>query len=340
MTEIKSIHTKTSTPRYKKLGDKSYLLCVYPRVHMFSIDLSLKSGILKHGSFGFSIKDLPIKITVTKNNHKKDIINSRLNIDKLDHNVNFKKLRSYIRCQDHWNVNVELSQELREHIGLGLSTQITGGILLCCAKASGLSLTIDDLFKLGVGHNSTLGLNLLLNPGFVIELGCEIANKDSGLIVNPNMYTHYEKPVNYLLNITDFPYYIIVAIPNTKNSLSLDTEDDFWNKILPDTEDNTKEVVYEVFEKLLPSLVTDNYEEFIYTMAHIIATGTKVAEENIQSPATKAILHTLREKFEFAGVSSMGPAVYSFSQNDPSNALDELSDLYDYQFIIMKRGTK
>lgn len=336
MTSIQSVATTSSPPAFRKLDNGVYCLIVYPRIHMFSLDLSLKSGILKHGSIGFSLKGSPIEICVKKSLTHADVIDSEIEINNLDGGIDFNMLRSYIRNSDYWDVTIKANKDVRTHMGLGISTQIMGGILLCCAKTSGVNLTIDDLFRLGVGHASTLGLNLLFNPGFIVEMGCEITDMTKGVTVNPSLYSHYEKPTNFIFKITDFPYYVVLAIPKKDSSLSLTMEDDFWDKLLPDTQENTDVIMYEVFQHLLPSIGTENYTGFIESMKHLIAMGTKNAEENIQPSGAKVILERFREEFGFAGVSSMGPTIYTFSRDNPSTVINFMPKSHNYQFLTIK----
>jgi predicted sugar kinase len=166
------IYTRNMNPDYT-VADDNVRLKVYPRVHMFTFDLSLISGILKHGSLGYSLKDMPIEVTVRKSLTGNDTIKAvgNVNITELDFKIDFDLLRAYIKSDDHYEVTVFIDQSIREHTGLGLSTQILGGVYLCSAKISGVELKINDLFRMGIGHYSALGLNLLFNPGMIFEMG-------------------------------------------------------------------------------------------------------------------------------------------------------------------------
>ena len=148
-TAINIINTKKQTANFL-IENVTVSLDVYPRLHIDTFDLSLISGVLRHGSMGFSLKNFPIKIIVKKAKRDKIITKSNIDVGALDAKIDLNKLREYIRKDEFYEVEIENKNEVREHTGLGTSTQILGGIYLCCAKLSGIDLNIQDLFKLGL----------------------------------------------------------------------------------------------------------------------------------------------------------------------------------------------
>ena len=322
------INTKDTEPEYI-LFDSSVELVVYPRIHMFTFDLSLISGILKHGSLGYSLKNMPIKIIVRKAiKIKEDKVfskNGRLQVDNLDFKVDLQKLREYIKSEDHYIVEIESGEYVREHTGLGISTQILGGIYLCCAKLSGVSIKINDLFNLGIGHYSALGLNLLFNPGMIFEMGVKPSDKKNGLIINPTLSKKHETVANTVIKVNDFPFYTIVAIPKEADSISGEYEVDFWSQSLPDKNEDSYKIIYNVFERIIPGIVELDFDTFIYAIKENIKLGSKPLEEKVQSAQTKLVLEEFRREFGFAAISSLGPALYSFSEKDPSDVLRKIN---------------
>lgn len=319
---MRTLNTTNSLPEIKHESGCS-TLAVYPRLHFFSLDLSDYIGILKHGSFGLSLQDFPISISCTNVADKdKIVINGGKQHYDLDASVDFDKLRQKIKTDNFFDVTVSVPDRLQEHTGIGISTQIIGGIYLVCAKHCAIDLTINDLFELGVGHVSTLGLNLLFNPGMIVENGVS--------------YKHgIEKPVNSVTKIENFPFWIIIAIPKDNQSLSAKVEDDFWNGILPETVDVTKSVYREFYGECLPAIIEKDFETFAKGIDKIVHLGSKKCEEDIQSSETKQLLTILRENFGCAGVSSLGPTVYSFTPQDPTEQLRQLSN-NKYDFYVVK----
>lgn len=319
---MRTLNTTNSLPEIKHESGYS-TLAVYPRLHFFSLDLSDYIGILKHGSFGISLQDFPITIScATGTVEDKIAINGGKQHYDLDTSVDFDKLRCKIKTDKFFDVKVSMPDRLQEHTGIGISTQIVGGIYLVCAKHCGIDLTINDLFELGVGHVSTLGLNLLFNPGMIVENGVSYKN---GI----------EKPVNSVTKIDTFPFWIIVAVPKDSQSLSAKVEDDFWDSILPEHVDITKSVYREFYGECLPAVIEKDFETFAKGIDKIVHLGSKKCEEDIQSPETKQLLMTLRDKFGCAGVSSLGPTVYSFAAKDPTDQLKQLNN-NKYDFYVVK----
>lgn len=333
MASISSVNSDYSALKFD-YGSKSVSFSVYPRLHMFSADLSLSSGILKHGSMGFSLMNLPITVRVALSDSLEDVIGGNVNIELLDYRVNLDSLRKHIGGTDYWNVTIEAAHGIFEHTGIGVSTQVSGAIFIACAKFSGFELKIDDLFRLGVGHYSTLGLNLLFNPGFLFEVGCRPVSDETAPVVNPQYSKLHELPVKYALKVSRFPFYTIVCIPAQKGIVYGQVEDDFWASIPPDSTAVAHEVVYEIYERIMPSIVEADFDTFIAAMKTVTAIGTKPIEESVQSDATKTALNNLRSIFGFAAVSSMGPTLYSFSATDPADKLKAVSEnlytIYSY----------
>jgi beta-RFAP synthase len=319
---MKIINTSKSLPSIKQ-SDILSKMAVYPRLHFCSLDLSNYIGILKHGSFGISLKNFPIYIACNTDTNT-DII--RINGDnkgyELDNNVDFEKLRNKINSTKNFHIEVDIPANIREHTGIGISTQIIGGIYLLCAKHCGIDLNINDLFDIGVGHVSTLGLNLLFNSGLIIENGVSYKNS-------------IEKPVNSIVKIDDFPFQIIIAIPKRNRSLFAKFEDDFWNSILPENTNITKSVYREFYGECLPAIAEKDFSSFAGSIDKIVHLGSKAKEEEIQKQETKVLLEQLRIKFGCAGVSSLGPTVYSFYDKDPTEILRDTKNEY-YDFYVIK----
>lgn len=96
----------------------SIILNVFPRLHMFNLDLSLLSGVMKHGSMGFSLKDLPIEIRVSQSKGNIDTVRSDIELGKLDYPVYLDDLRKYLQTDSYFDVVVKNPHRLREHTGI------------------------------------------------------------------------------------------------------------------------------------------------------------------------------------------------------------------------------
>ncbi len=331
---MKYIYTGEKEAQVKCDANNVASIDVFPRLHMITFDLSLISGIMRHGSIGFSLKNMPIHIAVTES--REDSIEyiglGRDNID-LDSKIDFTKIREFLHNNKHYHVTIKLRQCLKSHLGLGLSTQILGGVYLCCAKLSKRTLFKSDLFKLGLGHYSALGLNLLFNPGMIVEMGTKSTQEKDGLIIDEKISVIPEKPSETNINIDNFPYWIIVAIPKEEESISAIKEEVFWDEVLPDKKEYSYRIVYNVFEEILPGINEKDYDRFIAAFKESITLGSKSFEESIQSQKTKTLLQKLRKIFDFAAVSSLGPTLFAFSKDNPSQKVKELKE-NSYHFFV------
>jgi len=329
---LEVLDTRSQSAQYKNASDRVGMT-VYPRVHMFPIDLSLISGIMKNGSFGYSLLDMPIEISVRNSSAQRDSIriDGAVDIENLDLKVDFNKLRSYIKTNDYYDVTVSMNSFLREHTGLGMSTQILGGIYLCSAQSSGHDLKIKDIYNLGLGHHSALGLNLLFNPGMIFEVGTAISKKGEGIIANPGVSSEYESVANTVYKVNQFPFYSVVAIPKKESSVTDQYGDDFFNDTLPTKNDDAYRAVYAIFEAMIPAIVESNYDLFIESLEQTVGLGIKRVEEEYQTSQTKEVLSEMRKIFGFSAVSSLGPTLYAFSEHDPQYQLGKFKNQnYDY----------
>jgi len=281
---------------------------------MFSFDLSLAQGNMSSGSMGFSLFSQPTKILVEKS-ALDEIIGATHSIEE-DIKKYLGRLRSVLGKSielSKLKITIEIPKNFRHHTGLGLTTQITGGVIISAAEVYGKVMSPKDLFNIGIGQVSALGINLMYNPGFIMEFGYKV-DETNTVNAHPELYTQNESPSGSLLEINELPWSAVVAVPRSAASLSGDIEDDFWSGIYPDSLDSSQAISYAVFNYITPALISNNFDMFIKGMVLATETGTKPAEESIQNQDTKAMLAEMRRVFGFAAISSLGPAIYSFAR--------------------------
>ena len=164
-------------------------------------------------------------------------------------------------------------------------------------------------------------------------MGVRETDKDQGLLIDPKLAQNYEKPANTVYKINNLPFYIVVALPKQAKSISGNYEVDFFNKSLPDKPKDSYRAVYNVFENIIPGIVENDFEIFVKAMNENVKLGLKSLEENIQSDETKMTLMELRNNFGFAAVSSLGPSLFAFSKNNPSEIIRKIS-AQNYNFWV------
>lgn len=293
---------------------KKVAITVYPRIHMFSLDLSLKNGNMKSGSMGFSLKSSPIRIAVAKSS-KRTIKISQKNqnlLEKLEEIC--AKFQKNQMIDSNFEIKIDAPKYFRNHIGLGLTTQVLGGVLYCLHNLFEIHFDVDYLLKYNVGRVSALGSQLIFNPGWILEKGYKIDK--TGEPLHPEFYEYGEFFEKSIEKLRAPNWFAIIAIPELDESLSNKLEDEFWDNIFPDRKKNSLEIIYETFMNLLPAIQESDFERFIQCLRKITAIGTKPCEEAIQSKTTKNALKILRNNYNFASVSSLGPTLYAFSKHN------------------------
>lgn len=322
MAEVRSVHLRGSSPDFD-ITNNTTELTVYPRLHMFSLDLSAQNNGIRCGSMGTSVPTMPVGISVIRTaeaDQYDDAYSGDMKVPRV-----LEALRTYLGRDDHWSVRLQYPDRLRAHTGLGTSTQVLGGVAVCAANSSGRRLSYEDLFALGFGHASTLGLSLLYEPGLMIEHGYAVTDAAHGQVLHPHMPSAPEKPYGSLLKIMQSPWYVTVGMPASGESLSGQLEQSFWNGLLPDDPNAARRTMGAVMGDIVPGLIADDFERFMHGMRIAADQPTKRAEEELQPPETKTALKVLRGALGFAAVSSLGPSIYSFSEHDPAATVDTLS---------------
>ncbi|MEI7918435.1 MAG: hypothetical protein WCH58_03565 [Candidatus Saccharibacteria bacterium] len=281
---------------------------------------------------GFSLFNFPTKVSVSKSEliqitgvgtgFTNEIIKI---LDELKH---YKKIDKTAG----WNIQIDIPKDFRHHIGLGLTTQITSAVVIAAAETYGIKMDYVDLFNLGIGRVSSLGLSAIFSPGFMIEFGYKL-DKNSAVNIHPDLYKHTESPSGALLRIDNFPWKAVIAIPKNLTSLSGKIEDSFWNDIFPDKVESSKDIAYAVSNYILPALISNDFDNFIKGLNIVTQSGTKPAEESIQNQNTKDMANKLREKLGFASISSLGPVIYSFT--DKTYDIDTIHNLINDEFDIV-----
>ncbi len=292
---------------------KRVIKIVYPRVHMFSLDLSLLNGNMESGSLGCSVWKFPIKIVVSaakKNAVSGDLTGTHEQVALIL--SKFQKQENILNKS--YKVKIVAPPEIREHIGLGSTTQVCAGVIEALYKLENKEFQIDKLLSFGVGKASACGAQLSLHPGFILEQGYTIDN--AGVCLHPDLYSWKEVFEKHYYSFSNCGWSLILAVPRKEISLSGQLEDNFWKQTYPENETDVLKICYLVFQELIPSIREKDFSRFLSVMQQITTNGSKKAEENIQKEITKKCLTKMREQFGFAAISSLGPTIYALSETD------------------------
>lgn len=266
---------------------------------------------------GISVPALPIEVTV-KQVRDADKLPVEYENDLAGA---FERLRSILDKDIYWEVDV--SGRVFRHAGLGSTTQVVGAALIAAAAIAGKKLDFEDLFQLGVGRVSVVGLTLLYEPGCIIEFGYSSSSNDENgkYVRHPLLEGLFQKPAGVGVRLMPpSNWTVILAVPKNRHSLSGELEDDFWSQHLPTSVYPSMEVSYATLMQIMPGVVAGNFGEVREGLVAAHAQGTKLVEEELQDDQTKRLISDFRRRYQFAGVTSLGPATYTLLEGAPSLA--------------------
>lgn len=310
---------------------------VYPRIHMFSLDLSLLNGNMKSGSLGCSIWKFPIKIIVSASN--KNVVSGNLTGAHKQIELILSKFQKQEKiCNKFYKVKIIAPPEIREHIGLGSTTQVCAGVIEVLYKFENKKFNIDKLLLFDVGKSSACGAQLSLHPGFILEQGYKI--DDAGVCLHPDLYSWKEVFEKQFYLFDNCIWFLVLAIPKKEVSLSGILEDNFWKQNYPENEVDALKTCYTVFQEIIPSIREKDFSRFIPTIGQITNRGSKKAEEYIQGEITKKCLAKMREQFGFAAISSLGPTIYAFSDTKHCTLPKDNEDFFFVKMCLGRQGRK
>lgn len=177
-----------------------------------------------------------------------------------------------------------------------------------------------------------MGLTLLYRSGWVLEFGylSSAHNLGKHYAEHPLIGNLYQSPWAVALMLSPpLAWTVVLAVPKDLRSLHGSEEDAFWQNHIPNSVEVSKATSYAVLLKVVPGIIAADFEEVSDGMAEAYR-ESKMEEENIQGPETKALIRDLRTRYHFSGVSSLGPATYALVESPLTpNGLVELESRHD-----------
>lgn len=210
-------------------------------------------------------------------------------------------------------VTIDVKQAIPEHVGLGSGTQLALAIATALAKIYQLKVTTRDLaIVMRRGTVSGIGTAIFEHGGFVIDGGLRTGIRSLVKENFPPLIFHHSFPEDWAF---------VVAIPNVRRGLSDEEELSAFKQLPSASEEDVGKVCRLVLEKLLPSLIEPDIENFGNALTQIqnivgryfagVQGGTYSS-----SVATECIKHMAEYGAFGVGQSSWGPAVYGLVNNE------------------------
>ena len=300
---------------------------VYNRVHVNSIFMS-NDEMYSSGGVGFSINYEPISIGVNYNKWEgnKFLGHSPARIESFLVYLNKK----YNVPLDGWEIKVAMN--LNPHIGLGSTTQIEAQIIhsvmeISCGKVPSYKDYLDN----NIGCESGIGLKCFVKNGVHIDFGYQRTQiggfQNSKNAVHDSLYLRL--PENWK---------VLLIIPKNYTSLSGKAEEEFWSSILPVNSTDPKEISYYIMN-MIPSVYERNFPFFLKSLKGITNFGSKPLEVDINNKYIGGLFREIETRFNFCGLSSLGPTCYTFldlsGSRNFNEEIHELSTTFgDFSFNI------
>jgi beta-ribofuranosylaminobenzene 5'-phosphate synthase len=204
---------------------------------------------------------------------------------------------------------IDLHVPYSAHSGLGTTTAVRFAVLKCLqALEPPPQPKPHHEYKIGLA--SGVGLlaytfgGLVVDGGFPFLAGQSIARHELSRNTNAPLVARAAFPPEWR---------VILAVPVDDLGVSGEEEFQFFEQHVPIAVECSKSIAFDILMALLPSLHESNFQIFISSMKSITSSGFKSFEEALLNPRGRDALNEMRDHFGFAAVSSLGPALYSFS---------------------------
>ncbi len=199
------------------------------------------------------------------------------------------------------------------HVGLGSTTQLVLSSARALASINGVEMSAQELAELtGRGGTSGVGVRVFESGGFVIDFGHPLELKGKLL---PSGASLTSPPPTLRV---DFPeeWRIIMAFPKGGGKYDEEREVDVFLNKTPLKEQECDRVARIIYMMLIPSVIMKDLSLFHRAINMIQQVGFKRVENEIQSPEVKKLMEEVRRITGMAGLSSMGPLVYTVVHKD------------------------
>ncbi|BCU70779.1 beta-ribofuranosylaminobenzene 5'-phosphate synthase family protein [Stygiolobus caldivivus] len=195
-------------------------------------------------------------------------------------------------------------EDYEEHIGLGHTTQFRLSLAKLSAEYNLKNADVVELARaVGRGGTSGIGVYAFKYGGFIVDGGHSLKVKKE---VAPSDFSTAPPPP--LIARYDFPWYIYVNIPARGRRIFGKEELDAFKKEAKEID----KLVRVVYMKLIPNIIEKDLGEVLESIKLIQQLGFKRVEVSLQTEEVRELMKKLETKGFPAGISSFGPAVYTF----------------------------
>ena len=268
------------------------------RIHITLIDMNGSLGRID-GGVGLALSTPFVEIVAEED---EDVIveGDCLNRER------FERVAKALAERFNRGIRVKVLSDYRAHVGLGSGTQISLAVAKAFDVVYDLGLSIRELATIvGRGGTSGIGIAAFEFGGFIVDGGHSKREKSEFLPSSASK----AKPAPVISRL-DFPdWKIVLAIPDLTGFHSKG-EIDLFRKVCPISLEDVREICHLVLMKMLPAIVEEDLDDFIFAVSRIQRLGFKRAEIDMYGDL-------IWNALEIAlGMSSTGPCVYAVTDTN------------------------
>jgi len=224
-----------------------------------------------------------------------------------------KKMIKFLKIQNGYKFLVK--ETYPPHSGLGSGTQISLAVGKSILNLNNMNMKSSQVAKI-VGRGGTSGIGVIAFDygGLIIDGGHKINEKPDFLPSSASNASPAPLIARY-----DFPeeWKIIIAIPNVPAGASGSKEVNIFQSYCPIPLAEVQKLSHIMLMKMMPAIVEEDINSFGDSINQIQNVGFKKIELQLQHP----LVHDLIKNMDLAGacgvgMSSFGPTVYAFTDNN------------------------
>lgn len=266
------------------------------RVHLGSLNLSGQAGC--GGGVGFSVPNIGFSGSV------------ELRESSPVHDPLVARIHSCLARLGMGDeaVCVSFDERIPAHVGLGSETQMIVTALIATSTLLGVDRpTINELAEVGLGSDSSIGVRLALEAGFIVDVGAQNQKETRGISVRiPQDSCFRCRPPQR--------WAVLVTYPEHLTGPSGAVESNFWGRVLPTGHERTVRAMQGVLSGVLPGLLSGDFKRFVDGLQVLAGGSTKPDEWLIQDSETLALREILVRSGSAPLLSSLGPAMVVFAE--------------------------
>lgn len=289
-------------------------IAVHPRLHLGLISMH-KDAPRVNGGVGFAIEE-PTALIAARRSDQFSFCDNRSKPMAAEEQLDLCNVLKEFAAQRGLSsaVSLQITGEMRTHVGMGSATGIRLGALECLALLNEIEFSNDDLIAAsGRGGTSGVGISTYFRGGLV----CDLGRRNYGNRFAPSSRVRpTSAPLTLpILHIDRWPMFLVLprfAVPKTQIE-----EVEFFERTTPLLQDDSFEASYVALFEIYAAIADRDYQTFCQGVNHMQTTGWKSAERAEYGPPLQVLGERLMTAgADCVGMSSLGPMLFCFVRSE------------------------